>query len=90
MIALVQQKKKISINFSKANTKLCISLHWYGSESYLHVNKTEIYEFKAKDNISWYNFCVGSVLQDFTKDEQSEILCTIFQLTIVSLKKRHS
>ena len=29
--------------------------------------------FKAKDNISWYNFCLGNVSQDFTKDEQSEI-----------------
>ena len=26
-----------------------------------------------KDNIDWYNFYLGRVLQDFTKDEQSEI-----------------
>ena len=32
-----------------------------------------IYKFKAKDNISWYNFCLGSVSKDFPKDEQSEI-----------------
>ena len=30
-------------------------------------------KFKAKDNISWDNFCLGSVSQDFTKDEQSDI-----------------
>ena len=30
-----------------------------------YVNKTEIYKFKAKDNISWYNFCLGSISQDF-------------------------
>ena len=29
--------------------------------------------FKAKDNIRWYNFCLGNASQDFTKDEQSEI-----------------
>ena len=39
----------------------------------MYVNKTEIYKFKAKDNIIWYNFCSGSVSKDFTNDEQSEI-----------------
>ena len=51
MVALVQQKE-ISINFSKANTKFCLSLHYNGNDSYLYVNKTEIYKFKGKDNIS--------------------------------------
>ena len=67
MTALVQQKKS-SINFSKRNTKCCLSLHCIGDQSYLYVDKTEIYRFKAKDNISWYNFCLGSVSQDFAKD----------------------
>ena len=40
MIAMAQQKKKFSINFSKTNTKLCFSLHCPGDESYLYVNKT--------------------------------------------------
>ena len=52
MVVLVQQEKKFSINFSKANAKFCFSLHYNGHESYLYVNKTEIYKFKAKDNIS--------------------------------------
>ena len=39
----------------------------------MYVNKKEIYKVKAKDNISWYDFCLGSVSKDFTKDEQSEI-----------------
>ena len=64
-------KKKISI--SVANTELCLKLHYNDDESYLYVNETEIYKFKAEDNISWYNFCLGSVSQNFTKDEQSEI-----------------
>ena len=33
----------------------------------------QIYKFQKKDNISWYNFCLGSVNQDFTKDEVIEI-----------------
>ena len=39
----------------------------------MHVNKTEICKFKAKDKISWYNFCLGSVSKDLTIDEQSDI-----------------
>ena len=39
----------------------------------LYVNKTQIRKLKAKDNISWYNFCFGSAKKDFTKDEQSKI-----------------
>ena len=26
-----------------------------------------------KDNKNWYNFCSGSILKDFIKDQQSEI-----------------
>ena len=48
---------------SKAITKCCLSLHYKGYESYLYVNKTEIYKFK---------FWFGSVSKGFTKDEQSE------------------
>ena len=48
-------------------------MHYNYVESYLYVNKTEFYKFKAMDNISWYKFCLGSVSKDFTKDEQSEI-----------------
>ena len=60
-------EKKISINFSKANTKFCLSLYYSGNEGYLYVNKIEIYTFKAKDNISWYNSYLESISKDFTK-----------------------
>ena len=39
----------------------------------MYVNKTKICIFKENNNISWYNFCLGSVSKDFTKDEKSEI-----------------
>ena len=35
-------EKEIGINFSKVKTKVCLSLHYNGDESYLYVNKTEI------------------------------------------------
>ena len=33
-------EKNISINFSKANAKFCLSLYYNADESYLNVNKT--------------------------------------------------
>ena len=41
----------------------------------LPVNKTETCKFKVNDNISWYNFCLGSVPEDFFKDQTIEIYC---------------
>ena len=72
MIALVQQKK-CKISFGKANTKFCLRLLYSGDESYLYTSKAEISKYKANDNIGWYNFCLGSISKDFTKDKQSEI-----------------
>ena len=42
MEALLHQKKKFSVNFSKANTKICLSLHYSADNSYLFVNEKEI------------------------------------------------
>ena len=49
MIALVQQKKKLVLTLVKQIQN--VSLHYNGDESYLHINKTEMYKCKAKDNI---------------------------------------
>ena len=40
-------EKMDSINFTVTNKKLCLSLHYNGANSYLFVNGTEIYKFKA-------------------------------------------
>ena len=42
-------EKLYSVNFTKENTKFCLSLHYNGANSYLLVNGTEITKFKAKD-----------------------------------------
>ena len=42
MGALVHQKQKFSINFTKANTKVCLSLDYTADNSYLFVNGKEI------------------------------------------------
>ena len=40
-----------SVNFSRSNRKFCLSLHYNGSNSFLFVIATKIYQFKAKDSI---------------------------------------
>ena len=40
-------EKLYSINFTE-NKEFCLSLHYTGANSYLSVNGTEIYKFKAK------------------------------------------
>ena len=39
----------------------------------MYVNKTDIWKFKAFDSIRGYEFCLGRVSKDFTKDERSKI-----------------
>ena len=55
-----------SINFTKVNTKFCLSLHYNRANSYLFVNGIEIHKFTAKDYmIVPYNLCLGNVSKDF-------------------------
>ena len=41
--------------------------------------------------IPWYEFCLGSVLQDFTKDEMSEIALddTVYDFSLQLKKKMY-
>ena len=41
------QEKKVSIDFSKANTKFCLILHYNADNSYFFLNGIEIIKFKA-------------------------------------------
>ena len=43
-------EKMYSINFTKKNTKFCLSLHYNGASSYLFVNGKEIHKFTSKDS----------------------------------------
>ena len=68
MEALVHQKKKFGINFTKANTKFCLSLHYNADNSYLFANGKEIFEFKVdnKDVIFPTQFCLESISNGFS------------------------
>ena len=58
-------EKMYSINFTKKNTKFCLSLHYNGANSYLFVNGTEIIKFKAKNSeILAYSLCLGNISKD--------------------------
>ena len=56
-------EKMLSINFSKATTKLCLSLHYNDDNSYLFVNGKEIFTFKGNNkNVNFPTpFCLGSI-----------------------------
>ena len=66
-------EKLYSINFTKENTKFCLSLHYNGANSYLFVNGTEIIKFKAKDSeITAYPLCLGNISKDWSVDNMKK------------------
>ena len=67
-------EKKNSINFTKPNTKFCLSFYHNNDNSYLFVNGKEIIQFKADNenvNIST-RFCLGSISDGFSATESRE------------------
>ena len=57
------------INFTVTKKKFCLSLHYNGANSYLFVNGTEIYKFKAKDSeIVPTPLCLGNISKDWSID----------------------
>ena len=62
-------EKIYSINFSKDNIKICLSLHYNGANSYLLVNGTEIIKFKVKDSkIVASPLRFGNISKDWSTD----------------------
>ena len=67
LIETLVHQKKLDINFSKAKTKFCLSLHYKADNSYLFVSWKEIYKFKAsnKNNKFQSRFCLWSISNEF-------------------------
>ena len=62
-----------SINFTVKKKKFCLSLHYNGANSYLFVNGTEIYKFKAKDSeIVASPLCLGNISKDWSVDNMKK------------------
>ena len=86
-----------SINFTVTKKKFCLSLHYNGTNSYLFVNDTEIYKFKAKDSeIVATSSCLGNISKDWSADimkkkqglmEMSIILLLIIMLLMLMILK---
>ena len=55
------------ISFTQSNKRFVLSLHYNGSNSFVYVNATKIYQFKAKDSqIKDRAICLGNISKDFT------------------------
>ena len=66
-------EKMYSINFTVTTKKFCLNLHYNGGNSYLFVNDTEIYKFKAKDSeISSSQLCLGNISKDWSVDNMKK------------------
>ena len=62
-----------SINFTSTNEKFCLSLHYNGANSYLFVNGTEIYKFKAKDSeIVSSPLCLDNISKDWSTNNMKK------------------
>ena len=60
-----------SINFTKINTKFCLSLHYNGANSSLFVNGTEIHKFKGDNSkIVPNNLRLGNVSKQQVSDSR--------------------
>ena len=66
-------EKLYLINFTKENTKFCLSLYYNGANSYLFVNGTEITKLKAKDSeITAYPLCLGNISKNWPVDNMKK------------------
>ena len=62
-------ERKQSINFTVTKNKFYLRFHYNGANSYLFVNDTEIYKFKAKDSETVATpLCQGNISKDWLVD----------------------
>ena len=68
-------EKKFNGNFTKANTKFCLSLLYNADNSYFFVNGKEIFQFKAGNkNVNFpAQFCVRSLSNWFSATESRDV-----------------
>ena len=75
-----------SINFSRSNKKFCLSLHYNGSNRFLFVNATKIYQFTANDSeIKKYPWCLVNISGDFSANNMKEIRLNGFVYNFLSI-----
>ena len=63
-----------------------MSLHYNGANSYLFVNGTEIYKFKAKDSeILATPLCLGNISKDWSVDKMKKTGFNGYAYDLVSI-----
>ena len=86
-------EKNVSINFSKANTKFCLSLHYDADKSYLFVNGKETFKNKVDNkNVNFLTqFCLESISNGFSATESREVSLNVnvhdFSVNYSSIEK---
>ena len=72
-------EKKFNINFTKANTKFCLSLHYNADKSSLNLMLI-IKIFPAQ-------FCLGSIYNGFSATESREVSLNVYDFSVNSIDK---
>ena len=78
-------EKMYSINFMVIKKKFCLSLHYNEANSYLFVNATEIYKFKAKDSKTVASpLCLANISKDWSVDNMNNLdLLVMFMILVL-------
>ena len=64
---ILTAEAKYPINFAQSWKIFVLSLHYNGSNSFLLVNATKVYQCKVKNSeITDYALCLGNISKDFT------------------------
>ena len=65
----ITAEKMHSVNFIVTKKLFCLNLHYNGANSYLFVNGTEIYKFKAKHSETVASpLCLGNISKAWSTD----------------------
>ena len=78
-------EKLYSVNFTKENTKFCLSLHYNGANSYLFVNGKEIHKFTAKNSENnSYELCLGNISKNWSVDNMKKtgLKCYVYDFSV--------
>ena len=85
----LKAEAKYPINFTQSGRRFVLSLHYNGSNSFLFVNATKVYQFKAKNSvIKDYALYLGNVSKDFTTNKmrkQDKGVVNFFLLILILL-----
>ena len=77
-------EKMYLINFPEKNKNFCLSLHYNGANSYLFVNGTEIYKFKANySQIVATPLCLGNIYKDWLIDNMKKLESMVIFIVLV-------